>query len=125
MEGIRERLGALDAGEADAYFFVTDSLVNSHGALIVEATKALRMPVMAYELDLVAKGALAGYGLNYREIGRLTARYVSRVLSGTPPADLPVEAISRPTLAINLKAARALGLDLPQSILDRADEVIE
>jgi putative ABC transport system substrate-binding protein len=82
------------------------------------------MATMAYELDLVAQGALAGYGLNYREFGRLAARYVIRILDGARPGDLPVEAV-RPALAINLKTAKALGLAIPQTLQVAADEVIE
>jgi putative tryptophan/tyrosine transport system substrate-binding protein len=122
---IRSRLALLGEAKADAYFFISDSLVNSYGTLILEAANALRMPTMVYELDLVPKGALAGYGLNYREIGRLAAKYVSRVLSGTRPSDLPVETLSQPALAINLRTARALGLTIPPALLARADEVIE
>ena len=122
---IRSRLALLGEAKADAYFFISDSLVNSYGTLILEAANALKMPTMVYELDLVPKGALAGYGLNYREIGRLTAKYVSRILSGTRPSDLPVETLSQPALAINLRTARALGLTIPPTLLARADEVIE
>ncbi|HWE15980.1 MAG TPA: ABC transporter substrate-binding protein [Hyphomicrobiaceae bacterium] len=122
---IRSRLTLLGEAKADAYFFISDSLVNSYGTLILEAANALKMPTMVYELDLVAKGALAGYGLNYREIGRLAAKYVSRVLSGTRPSDLPVETLSQPALAINRRTARALGLAIPSNLLARADEVIE
>jgi putative tryptophan/tyrosine transport system substrate-binding protein len=125
LADIRARLSLLGAAHADAYFFVSDSMVTSHGALIVETATAVKLPTMAYELELVAKGALAGYGLNYREVGRLTAKYVSRILSGAPPSDLPVETMSQPGLAINLKTARALGLEIPPNILARADEVIE
>jgi putative tryptophan/tyrosine transport system substrate-binding protein len=122
---IRSRVALLGESKADAYFFISDSLVNSYGTLILEAANALKMPTMVYELDLVPKGALAGYGLNYREIGRLTAKYVSRILSGTRPSDLPVETLSQPALAINLRTARALGLTIPPTLLARADEVIE
>jgi putative tryptophan/tyrosine transport system substrate-binding protein len=125
LADIRARLALLGAAHADAFFFVSDSMVTSHGALIAETATAVKLPTMAYELELVAKGALAGYGLNYREVGRLTAKYVSRILSGAPPSDLPVETMSQPGLAINLKTARALGLEIPPNILARADEVIE
>jgi putative ABC transport system substrate-binding protein len=74
---------------------------------------------------LVAKGALASYGADYRELGRAAARYVVRILSGTHPPDLPVERIDRPSFAINLKTARALGITVPDLLLARADEVIE
>ena len=70
-------------------------------------------------------GALAGYGPDFREYGRRPARYVARILAGSFPRDLPVEAINQPALAINLKTAKAIGLDIPPLLLTRADEVIE
>jgi putative ABC transport system substrate-binding protein len=121
---LREGLAALRPGDADAIFFINDAMVLSQDKLVVDTATSLRMATMAYELDLVAKGALAGYGLNYREFGRLAARYVSRILDGARPGDLPVEAV-RPTLAINLKTARALGLTIPLTVQAQADEAIE
>jgi putative tryptophan/tyrosine transport system substrate-binding protein len=120
----RKHLRTLKAGDAEAYFFVNDAMVLSLDKLIVDTANSLRMVTMAYELDLVIKGALAGYGLSYRELGYITAKYVSRIFAGARPSDLPVESI-RPTLAINLKTAKALGLTIPPSLLARADEVIE
>jgi putative ABC transport system substrate-binding protein len=125
LADIRAHLALLGAAQADAFFFVTDSLVNSHGTLIIDAAHALKMPTMAHFVDLVRKGALAAYGLNYRDVGLLAAKYVSRILSGTQPGHLPVEAMSQPVLAINLKTARALGLTMPPTLLARADEVVE
>jgi putative tryptophan/tyrosine transport system substrate-binding protein len=124
-EEVRERVRQLQGHNADAYFFVSDAMVHSQGELIVERTAALRMPVVAYEPDLVAKGALAAYGVNYRELGRVAARYVSLIFAGAEARDLPVERIDRPTLAINLNTARALGLEVSDLLLVRADEVIE
>jgi putative tryptophan/tyrosine transport system substrate-binding protein len=80
---------------------------------------------MVEDLGLVRAGALAGYGPHFREYGRYAARYVARILAGARPGDLPVETINRPTLAINLKTAKAIGLDIPPLLLTRADEVIE
>ena len=80
---------------------------------------------MATEVRIVRAGALAAYGPDFREYGRHAARYVARILGGSPPRDLPVEAIDQPSLAINLKTAKAIGLDIPPLILTRADEVIE
>jgi ABC-type uncharacterized transport system substrate-binding protein len=73
----------------------------------------------------VSRGALASYGISYRELGRRIATYVKRILEGTPPRDLPVETIDLPTLALNFKTARLLGHTIPPSLLARADEVIE
>ena len=124
-EEIHERLRALSATDAEAYFFGSDAMVNSQGSLILERANALRMAVVAFGLDLVREGALISYGFSYRDLGRRAAVYVSRILAGARPSDLPVEAVSVPALAINLKAAKALGIEIPPTLLARADEVIE
>ena len=80
---------------------------------------------MIADLNLVGAGALAGYGVNYYEVGRLSAKHVRRVLAGTNPRDLPVESVDRVQLVLNLRVARELGLAIPQSVLGRADQVIE
>jgi putative ABC transport system substrate-binding protein len=77
---------------------------------------------MFNESGLVAQGALVSYGVSYSEIGRLSAKYVQRVLTGTSPQNLP---IGRLGLALNLKTARELGVTIPQAVLLRADEVIQ
>ena len=73
----------------------------------------------------VAKGGLAAYGESYYTIGRLSAKLVQRVLLGANPGDLPVEQVDRLHFVINLKTAKALGLTISQSLLTRADEIIE
>jgi putative tryptophan/tyrosine transport system substrate-binding protein len=79
----------------------------------------------AIEPLLPRAGALASYGPDLREYGRRSAGYVARIPAGALPRDLPVETVAQQTLAINLKTARAIGLDIPPLLLTRADEVIE
>ena len=85
----------------------------------------MRIPTRTTYVDPVARGALAGYGTNYRDLGRRAADYVSRILTGTAPRDLPVQTINRPALAFNIKTAAAIGITIPPTLLARADEVIE
>jgi putative tryptophan/tyrosine transport system substrate-binding protein len=124
-EEIRDRLRALPAVEADAFFFVSDATTAVHAGLIIEAANTLSLPTMVEDLGLVRAGALAGYGPEYREYGRHAARYVARILAGARPGDLPVETVHQPALAINLKTAKTIGVDIPPLLLARADEVIE
>jgi putative ABC transport system substrate-binding protein len=82
--------------------------------------------MVGHRREWVEQGALFSYADNIRAIGRAAAtRYIDRILKGAKPADLPVEEISEFELVINLKSAKALGLTIPQSLLQRADRVIE
>jgi putative tryptophan/tyrosine transport system substrate-binding protein len=125
VEQLRTALDRLKTGEVDAYFYVGDAMVVSQAQVIVDTLNAKRIPTMFHERSIVAKGALAGYGVNYREVGRLSAKHVQRVLTGTSPKDLPIENTDRLELIINLKTAKALGLTIPPSLLLRADQIIE
>jgi putative tryptophan/tyrosine transport system substrate-binding protein len=121
---IREQAGAL-RGKVEAYFFLSDAMVSSQASIIIERTNALHLPTMGLELSLVRAGAVVGYGPDYRDYGRRPAKYVTSVLGGAKPSDLPVERINLPRLSINLKAAQAIGVSIPPALLARADEVIE
>jgi putative tryptophan/tyrosine transport system substrate-binding protein len=84
-----------------------------------------RLPAIAPTRPFAVAGGLAAYSPDQHELGRLTAAIVDKVLKGRKPADIPVEQPTRFELVINLKTARAIGLEVPRSVLDRADEVIE
>jgi len=124
-EELRTAVAAFRPMEADAYFHVSDAMVVSQTDLLVEAVKANRLPAMFTTKDAVTKGGLAAYGESYHALGRLSAKQVQRVLLGADPGTLPVEQLDRPQFFINLKTAKALGLTIPQSILVRADQLIE
>ncbi|ANY84141.1 hypothetical protein BB934_38500 (plasmid) [Microvirga ossetica] len=124
-EEIRREAEGLSRLVVDGYYFISDATIIGQQHTITDAANRIRLPTMALELDIVRRGALAGYGLNYGELGRLAAKFVQRILAGDRPGDLPIEDISVPALGINLKTARAIGIEVPRDILVRADEVIE
>ena len=125
VEELRRGVNALKVHEADAYFYTNDAMVSSQAQFIIDTARARKLPTMFHEPSYVTQGALIGYGVSYYEVGRLSAKYVQRILAGTRPQNLPVESLSRLGLAINLKTARELGLTIPQSVLFRADKVVE
>ena len=93
--------------------------------LVVENAARVRIPAIYVSSSWVDLGGLATYAQNLPELGRRAANYVDRILRGAKPADLPVEEPNAFELVINLKTARAIGLPIPQSLLLRADRVIE
>ena len=96
-----------------------------HRDQIVGLAARFRMPVVYFRRDFVDSGGLISYGYDALDQFRRAAGYVDRILKGEKPADLPVQAPTKYELVVNLKTAKALGLDLPASVLARADEVIE
>ena len=96
-----------------------------HRDLIIALAARHKLPAVYYRRAFVTSGGLISYGYDVVDQYRRAAGYVDRILRGEKPADLPVQAPTKYELAINLKAAKALGLDVPQSVLARADEVIE
>jgi len=124
VDDLRAGVRGLKAGELDA-MLVMDAMVVSQSQLVVDTAKTKKLPTMFFERTSVAEGGLASYGTSYYGIGRQAAKYVHRVLSGTSPADLPVERSDRFELVLNLKTAKVLGLTIPPSLLERADHVIE
>ena len=92
---------------------------------IVDFTATQRMPAIFNRRKLVEAGGLMSYGANIADMYRRAATYVDKILKGAKPADLPVEQPTKFELVINLKTAKALGLTVPQSILIRADHVIQ
>jgi putative ABC transport system substrate-binding protein len=96
-----------------------------HRELITRLAAEHRLPAVYHSSYYITSGGLISYGPNSIDPFRRAASYVDRILKGEKPADLPVQAPTKYDLVINLKTAKALGLDLPASVLARADEVIE
>ena len=121
-----ERAVAAFARSPNGGLIVTGSaLAVVHRDLIITLAARHRLPAVYYDPYFAAAGGLISYGSDSIEAFRLAAGYVDRILKGTSPADLPVQAATKYELVINLKTAKALGLEVPPTLLARADEVIE
>jgi putative tryptophan/tyrosine transport system substrate-binding protein len=124
IDELRQDLQNIKPGEVDAYFYVSDAWITTQAQIIIQASLAKKLPTMFHEQSLVAAGGLASYGQNYHEIGRMSAKPVQKVLTGTHPQDLRVETADKFEMAINLKTAKQIGLTIPPNVLARADKVI-
>ena len=101
------------------------SMFSNERRRLVELTARARLPAVYTSREFVEAGDLMAYGPNVAEMYRRAAGYVDRILKGAVPAELPVEQASKFELLINLRTARTLGLTIPPSLLQRADQVIE
>ena len=120
--------GAFDAavkGRAGALFVGLDALTWANHRPIVELAAKHRLPAIYGGREFVNAGGLIAYGVSYPHLYHRAASYVDKILRGAKPADLPIEQPTKFELVINLKTAKALGLTIPQSLLGRADEVIQ
>jgi putative tryptophan/tyrosine transport system substrate-binding protein len=114
------------ASSSNGGLIVTASaLAVVHRDLIVKLAAKHNLPAVYFARQFVDEGGLISYGSDWVDQYRRAAGYVDRILKGEKPADLPVQAPTKYELVVNLKAAKALGLTLPPSLLTRADEVIE
>jgi putative ABC transport system substrate-binding protein len=121
-----ERAVAAFARSANGGLIVTGSAsATLHRDLIIELAARSRAPAVYYARYFVVAGGLISYGPDFADQFRRAAGYVDRILKGERPADLPVQAPTKYELVVNLKTAKALGLEIPPSVLARADEVIE
>jgi len=116
---------AMRDGRPDGLFLVTDALTNMNQKRVVEFSATHRIPAMYESSAVVQSGGLMSYGPPPQEMFRRAANYIDRILKGAKPAELPAEQPTRYELTINLKTAKALGLEIPPMLLARTDQVIE
>jgi len=122
---IEGALAAASRKGAGAVVVATDAFFSGQGSRLAEASHKHRMPTISIYDDNVRAGCLMSYGQDIADFHRRAAAYVDKILKGARPADLPVEEPTKFVLAVNLRAAKALGLAVPPSLLLRADEVIQ
>ena len=113
----KERVGAL--------LVLSDVMLNSHRTRLADLAARSRLPAIYGVRESVEAGGLMSYGPSFLDLFRRAATYVDKILKGAKPAELPVELPTEFELVINMKTAKALGLTIPQSLLVRADEVIQ
>jgi putative ABC transport system substrate-binding protein len=123
--GLADAFVAMSREHAEAAIILPDPTFRVHRKRIAELALQHRLPSTADDRRFVEAGGLLSYAPDYDEINRRLAWFVDRVLKGAKPAELPVEDPTKFELVINLKTAKALGLTIPQSVLVRADEVIQ
>jgi putative ABC transport system substrate-binding protein len=119
------QLQALVRARPDAVVVVADSFLTAHHPRIAKGMADNRLPAIYGYREAALSGGLIAYGTDYHELFRRAAGYVDKILKGANPGDLPVEQPTRFELVINLGSAKALGMNIPDSFLLRADEVIE
>jgi putative tryptophan/tyrosine transport system substrate-binding protein len=124
-EEIEDALTTMVREQPGALLVLADRLFLHHRTSIMDFAAQRRLPGVHAYRELVEAGGLMSYGPSYADMHRRAASYVDRILKGSKPADLPVQAPVKFELVINLKAANALGLAIPAMLLGRADEVIE
>ena len=125
VEEVNQAFVDIERARADGLIVFGGPVTLEHRSAIIGLAAKKQLPAVWSDKERVVDGGLMSYGADVADLYRRAAGYVDRILKGAKPADLPVEQPTKFVLAINLKAARALGLMIPQSLLLRADEVIQ
>ena len=124
-EQIDSAFAAMTKERAAALLVLTDSVFVGQRRRVADLAARNRLPAMYYQREFVDAGGLISYGASLSDMFRHAATHVDKILRGAKPGDIPVEQPTKFELVINLKAAKALGLTIPQSVILRADQVIE
>jgi putative ABC transport system substrate-binding protein len=122
---INHAISALGRHGAAGLITLTDSFITQYGQIIIEKVAYHRVPALYGNHSFTRQGGLMAYAVDYPDLFRSAASYVDQILRGAKPADMPVQQPTKFELSLNVATARALGLDLPPTLLAIADEVIE
>jgi putative ABC transport system substrate-binding protein len=115
---------AVSRAHAQALYVIDDVFFFTNRTTLLKLASKRRLPAMCVAREYADEGGLMSYGASYGDLMRRSAGYVDKILRGAKPGDLPIEQPTKFELVVNLKAAKALGITIPESILLRADEVI-
>ena len=122
---IETAINSLGRESGTGFVAMPDSFMISHREPIILSAARNNVPAVYFHATFARDGGLLSYGPDYVDMFRRAAPYVDRILKGEKPGDLPVQAPTKYELVVNLKTAKALSLDVPASVLARADEVLE
>jgi putative ABC transport system substrate-binding protein len=122
---IEDAFAAMPSQKAEALIVIADVVTMTNRTRIAELAAERRLPAIYQYLAQVEAGGLISYGPNPRNLHRIVASYIDKILKGAKPADLPVQQPTEFEMAINMRTAKALGITFPQEILLRADRVVE
>jgi putative ABC transport system substrate-binding protein len=123
-EEIRAAAQAIRPGQVDAFFALSDVLINNQVGPLAQLARDKRLPYIVHIRSLVEKGALASYGINTYRIGQQAARLADKIFNGVRPSEIPIETPRRLELIINLRVAREIGLRVPERLLREADDIL-
>ena len=122
---IEQRLKALPVGAVDAIYFLPSNLVRASLKLLVDKAKEDKIPLCVSEVSMVEQGALVSYGTDLRRLGMQAARLVAKIMKGAKPSEMPIQTPEQLLLTVNLATAKTIGLDIPHSILESAERLVE
>jgi putative ABC transport system substrate-binding protein len=125
LEDLAKTLTTIQQSDPDIFVLLTNSLVFTYRKLIIDAVNRFRLASMYTDRAFVEDGGMISYNASTADTYRRAADYVDRIFKGAKPADLPIQLPTKFELVVNLKTAKAIGVTIPSSVLDRADEVIE
>jgi putative ABC transport system substrate-binding protein len=117
-------ISEIGRAQVQAVYLVENPMFYAHRKTLATLALQARLPAIYATKVFAEDGGLMSYGANYTDLARRAAGYVDKILKGAKPGDLPIEQVTKIELVVNLKTAKALGLAIPESILQRADEVI-
>jgi putative tryptophan/tyrosine transport system substrate-binding protein len=125
LEGLAKTLTTIPQSDPDIFVLLTNPFVFTYRKLIIDAVNRFRLASMYTDRAFVEDGGMISYGTDRLDTYRRAAEYVDKIFKGAKPADLPIQMPTKFELVVNLKTAKAIGVTIPSSVLDRANEVIE